>query len=531
MTVLLAGCNSPGPCTSQCECTVDADCAGLAHTTCFEKVCTCVAGYADAADGCVWAGVVNDPGFNMTPDQWMTSGQASIHPGQLVLSTSDPSCGSFGTALQSVTMPRASRAEPLVFATTFNTGGAFEFTDVRPAIVTGSAEIYPTSRVCLGAAHYAPESSVGLGAEVPFALTGQGSRCAGSLSDLDIYRFDIVPATADDDCPEPGQVLNGDAEGDGGWTFYTDGSGASASYAPGVGANGSTGIRLSTTLDCETATATVPVSVPLPDATGSPALSVFHSGQLTASLGQVFASDGVRGFETPPVPLSGSGAPTIDRYCVPAPQRGTVVPFTATIYHAVPPPCTSVANLEGIVDDVTVANDPACGTSALVSDPGFESGLMPLGRRELHGSSVAVVADSQAHSGQHDLAITVRDACATGTFETLVSAPLVHPGEGAAVSFYYRLSPGTSTLRVSGAPSFTPTRDGEWHQAFACIESRVPGRAEPFRVALETSRQATTCAPIPAETVRIDDLAVVSTPMCPSTSSAFTGRSLATAAP
>lgn len=538
-TLMLAGCNAlfgihdiepdaaQDPCTATglCECKLDTDCSG-AHTVCLDQVtsrtCVCAAGYTMGATGCTWTGVIDDPGFSETSDRWMAMGPAMLQPtaamapgmkdpGLVSIHSADFQCRVNGIVSQTLTMPRRSRAEPLQFQATYQSLQKGPLQETFPAVAVGlgwydhqfaSNRNYISSSLCLGAAHYAPESSTGPGSQLPLVVTlaSPFAQCDANQTELDIDHFEIVPATSDT-CPDPGVVPNGDAEGTGGWTFQTGGSGAeTASFAPGVGANGSRGVKLFVSQRCDLARATVPVSVPAADATGSPALSIFHSGSINLTLDQTS------------FPTSGNGQPTVDHYCLPAPLRGLVLQLEADV--AVPGGlCTDVLNTQAVVDDVKVANDPACGTDPQVTDPGFESGALPLVLSSTPGkSTAAVVADPAAHGGQHDLALAVSDACTNAFYVTQVAAPTVNPGEGAAVSFYYRLEAGTSSLFVSGTTNFAPMRDGQWHQGFACIDQRFPGRSQEFLVELSTSGM--TCGAIATETVSIDDLAAVSTPMC-----------------
>src|SRR5262245_39627549 len=143
-TLLFAGCNAlfgiheivpdakTDPCTDVCECKIDGDCSGM-HTVCNDQVtsrtCGCAAGYIKGDTGCSWSGVVEDPGFSGAMGTWATSGMATLDPaavvgpgmldlGQAVLQADDV-CGNTGMVTQAITMPRRSRAEPLVLTATY----------------------------------------------------------------------------------------------------------------------------------------------------------------------------------------------------------------------------------------------------------------------------------------------------------------------------------------------------------------------------------------------------------------------------
>ncbi len=533
LMLLLAGCSgSHGTdgdlCVGVCECRVDADCTG-AHTVCFDQVtsrtCTCAAGYTMGVSGCAWTGVVDDPGFDHSPDAWLVGGPATLQPtaaqilgmvdvGLAELDITDPRCSQSGQVSQTIMMPRRSRAEPLVvLASSAATNDQFDWTAAVGIGVgwfgqpfgTNRVE-FQTVRVCLGAANYAPESSTGPGIQVPFVVfppvqPTTGISCSPSDS-VSIDHIEIAPATPTDACPDPGQVPNGDAEGTGGWTLSAYPP-AQAAIMPGIGANGTNGVQLSAPCGTQ-AEATVPVSIPVADATGSPALTFFHSGATSADAGVAL--------EQLSLALSGDGLPTIDRYCIPAPLRGSVVTFDVLLGGG--NACTGVVN-QAVIDDVAVANDPACGIDPYVADPGFESGL-----GSVPGTSAApVVADPAAHGGTRDLQLTAMGPCAGASYQALVATPPVSPGEGAAVSFYYKSSGGYQLLfstysDTSTMPTTSLTFDGQWHQAFVCIDPRHPGRTQTLTFSLVVEPTSEGCID-GGGTAVLDDLAAVSTPMCP----------------
>src|SRR5262249_30705262 len=150
--------------------------------------------------------------------------------------------------------------------------------------------------------------------------------------------------------------------------------------AQSVGSNGSSGVRLFDAQRCDSARATVQVSVPVADATGAPALSVYHQG-----------THPTVGIDQTTLPLSGNGQAPGDRYCLPAPLRGLVLPFQAILYVGGSGTCTDVVNSTAVIDDVSVANDAACGTDPYVTDGGFESGTLPLVVSATAGKSTAAV--------------------------------------------------------------------------------------------------------------------------------------------
>lgn len=355
VVVVFAGCgDGDGPCAGGCECTADTDCAAP-HTGCVDHVtsrtCDCVAGYAMGAGGCAWSGVVDDPGFDQASSRWTgvapnptfprTTGM--LDPGVLSLNNAYP-CSVQQATQQVITMPRRSRAEPLVLRATSQASllghgpagaeplfgfGSSSFAGGAPVDFNNNFMAFGTSSYCLGATAYAPESTIGPGASITLAVS---SECAitdsGHSALVTFDHLDIAPATPEDDCPDPGPVRNGDAEADGGWTFLVSSTNATAGFAEGVGENQSRGVMLHINETCDLASASVPIWVPLADATGAPSLTLYHASS-GAGFQVALATPGARSVQA--VPLTGNGSATVDHFCLPAPLRGIALRLQVTL--------------------------------------------------------------------------------------------------------------------------------------------------------------------------------------------------------
>lgn len=517
------------PCVDGCECSVDSDCPGE-HTVCEVdgdlRTCGCAAGY-QATDGgaCAWAGVLENPGFS-SAEHWEIDGGAVIEgtlnaagmldPGAARFMSGEPLC-KLSRLTQTVTMPRFSRAEPLVAQVSFRLSGGFE--TVLPSIGFGEAFGEPqltvggawrTGRICLGASHYAPESSTGPG--VPRTFTVMPNRITSECNSarFEVDRVDIVPA-GPHECPAPGTAVNGDGEGVGGWVFTVSGN-STGTFASGAGEAGSKGVRLLLSGRCESAAALDPISVPVPADVPSPALSFFHRAT-TGSMTLV----GLNNLALPL--LAGNGSGTTHRACLPAFMRGAVAGLRALVSSG-SGACADVVNSESVFDNVQVVNEPSCGTDVNLTDPGFESPFELLGAVATPGKSIArtLAEPGVAHGGTGVLQLSQITTCSDPSWVANVVTPAPAANGGPALSFHYRAAIGSKTkFSVSSGfgPAFSPVQDNTWRQGVVCLNPYLSGRNHSVAFAVRFVGGACDQL-IPAETAYVDDLAATTDPSCPS---------------
>src|SRR5688572_6663056 len=260
VVILLAGCNnllgiheigvdagdgSGARCSEGCACAVDEDCADP-YSVCLDEVvksaCVCSAGYTQGASGCAWSGVVADPAYT-DPKHWTMTTNATLNgtapmqtgmidPGTVQISSGN-ACREVGRVMQSIVMPKRARSEPLVAVMSYqsaNTGFAGYYTS--PALGIGPVwndsgwayhQTWSTAKRCLGAGQYAAAATKGRGAAIELSTTIYNEYCKyfSNTSTMLMDHIDIVPA-GPMECPQPGVVVNGDAEGTTGWSFTGD---------------------------------------------------------------------------------------------------------------------------------------------------------------------------------------------------------------------------------------------------------------------------------------------------------------------
>ncbi|MBS1119975.1 MAG: hypothetical protein H6Q90_2203 [Deltaproteobacteria bacterium] len=525
------------PCTGTCQCRVDADCT-VAHSVCDDRItdrsCECAAGYTEAVAGtCAWSGVIADPGFqSMT--RWTLGAAIVVDTNLNVAGMIDPGAAVFTNvplcALERVSqgaeMPRLSRAEPLVIVTTYRYVAEGMLSDVvAPAVGVGSVwhdEMpfsfgdFTTSRFCLGASQYAPESSTGKGAptQVELMPAKRSFDCPSPTSgfNLEIDHVEIKPADPGE-CPAPGTASNGDAEADGGWAFnvlFSNGvDNSTAKIESGFGEAGSRAARLFMHHRCDGVSLLNKISISNSPMLASPAISIFN--RTSSSATTLWNIGGV------PLPaISGSGQPTTIRMCAPAFMRGGAFTLTANIDSQ--GLCSDAPNFESAFDNFKVINDPSCGTDANLTDPGFESPLTLIGAQATQGRSLARTLNdpANAHTANGVLQLSVDHPCEGPTWQANIVTPASAGASGPALTFFYKATPkSTYAFSASNAvASLVPVLDNQYHQGTLCLDPKLVGRNQAVRFAM--SGGAGTCANVlPAETAFVDDLALTTDPSCP----------------
>lgn len=535
------GPDAPAPdadtCAGTCECVVDSDCAD-AHAVCVtagaDRTCECAAGYAEAGGACAWSGVVTDPGFQ-APSKWILGANAAIDANLTVAGMVDPGAARWQTTglcslariTQAVDMPRYDRAEPLVAEITHR----YVYPDIGPVIparpafgldttwndqINGAGSPWQTARICLGPGHYAPAASTGRGATR--VLTVMPDRVPTSCTDpeisFDVDHFEIKPANPGE-CPAPGSALNGDAEANGGWVLTgsaSNGAPYSTMIEAGVGQAGTRGVRLYSRNRCAYLSATTQLAIPAPDTMPSPALAFFN--RTTANVVDIATDPRLGAVDLPLISATNADQP--QKLCVPATMRGATVEFRALLN--ISGTCANIVDATSIIDNVSVVDDPSCGTDAMITDPGFESTLALIGANSEAGKSLAriLIDPQQAYRGMGALQLSVQQLCSGASWQGNFVVPSPVTGKGPALLFFYKAPPANNyTFRVSTAgATFTPVLDNTWRLGRICLDPKLALRNQAVTFAMSGGGGlcATTHA---AETALVDDLVATTDAACP----------------
>jgi hypothetical protein len=388
LVVSFGGCGDAGACgtgfaaeNGRCVPVCSEPCGE--HAFCDETpqggACACATGYA--GDPCEWVGVLADPEFT-DPEVWSdTKNGATVIPlaqgrgNELGIASFQASVTcSAGSVAQVVEMPSYELAEPLVVTISYRvqnvTGVVVGYGGVFRELI--DAARWPgwsvDQRVCLGEAAY--------GGPVRFevAASERAPDCfTAPTGTIEVDRFDIVPANPGE-CPAPGTVLDGDAEGlEDGWQFDLQmlGEGETeAGLATGAGEGASSGARIRKPPGAtRRARMWTKISVPRQTTPPFPALRFWHK----AAAPYIYRVDlGTRpSFGVVRMPLDtivGDDIARTSTFCLPPHTHGGVFDLAFARGSGI-----TEDEAELVVDRVEITSDDACGTSSEVFDPSLDS--------------------------------------------------------------------------------------------------------------------------------------------------------------
>lgn len=528
----------PDPCaTGTCECTAATEAADCgAHQFCnvaeTGRTCECVAGYTEGVNGCVWTGSMRDTAFKEQA-AWQPVNGALMNP--TAVGGVDPGEASFlPSALcnlahvkQDVLMPTFAKAEPLVLELSYK--NQIDFNQFDRALMGvsfgGNWSPFPnfgdnqfhSVRICLPEGAYAPGSTTGAGAPVTFAFGPylQPDRCPNStVTNFAVDHAAIVAANAGECGTTPGQGVNFDAEGMGGWTFTTSGA-SSGGFAAGIGASGSRAARINLTNRCDGASMSTTINVPL---VASPALEMFVGASAGAS-----ASISVGGllsmtpFDTVP---AGTTSRTL-KVCLPPAMRGQVMSLAFALSGG-SGLCADVLNHQLFADNVRVIDDPTCDARDGLTNGGLEQGGAVLGASSSQDLAISVArvgsTPGQAHAGTRYFSLESYRRCSGASYTVMPLVPAPSGGAGPALKFFANVGVNAdASTFVSGRGLMTQTlTEGGGYRAYTvCLNPLNAGR--PQLVSFSHDGGSGTCnnTGYGQQLAFVDDITVTTDPTCP----------------
>jgi hypothetical protein len=542
--MVLAGCGDIVKATVDAPPTTDACTAATEATDCGEHqvcdesgdtpTCKCAAAYTEQTDGaCTFAGAPADPGF-MDPTKWMPVGTGpmvdaaapgSVQPGELVLDHT--ALCNFSSMKQTFTMPPFDRADPLkVTITTTVDDPTFNLNAVPLQIAVGGQFVettavrglYKTQSFCLGPAAFGGPIDISIGSpQLGFcAPNAQGSARVDELK---------IELAEPGECPRKSGVVNGSFQLSTGWNFTTSQS-ATGQILNNIGENNSFAAQLQQPNRCSEITANGTILVPSEKEIGHPALDIYWNGSSGARL---IASIGGKPFGT----LNANGQVKHSRLCLPKWSMGNINTISFLAQRVSNNNCTALGR-SFILDNLTVVDEPACGTPQDITDPSFERianmngpmpgwGLINAYVNDVEGGRAVVVnQSSNAKSGVGVLqAINTNECISVGEAgaELAVIVPPASGSQGPAIKFAAKAdaanveSETRAILQAVGA--FTTVTENNAYANYAlCIPPALAGKLVSFR--LSTGRTGGgSCGVNYGEVGFFDDIPVGTDPTCP----------------
>jgi len=481
-------------------------CTG-AHEVCVSSAegptCACAAGYE--GDPCTWGTVPQDPGF-AEPDVWsdeapgveLLTREAGLDPGIALLDETAVCDG--GTLSQVVQMPGSEVGDAFVVEMVYRTdslpplgrGVEVYAGNALRTIPVANGRRWTPIRFCLGEAAYGSRGATyGGPVEFRIGVAERDNECTvDPKGTIEVDRFQILVA-GPDECPEPGTVMNGSAEVDGGgWRFDLDdvvpGEGvATAALEPGVGRDGSGGARIYLYGGANIAGMGTRFSVPLPSGMDtSPALQFWWRADTIVVVPMLGPRPEANYFPTYLELLEGES--DVRRYCLPPWTYGSVVELW--FY-----PLGGRTAGDFVVDDIELVSDERCGESKDLLDPHFDSApnRWPGAIWGALGEGVEVVP-GRGRSGEPDDGAAVLRYVTSNTnivFNHWVLVPPAKGQEGPQLTFYSNLPAdgvqvaGIVSRNSSSKPEdFLPAGVGWRKSEGYCLPRGWAGRWLRFRV-------------------------------------------------
>lgn len=502
--------------------------------------CKCAPGYA--GDSCEWIGVVSDERFQRLEDEdgeryWVDEGGKGA---AVLLSTDGPNGGGEGSLLpsvacnagalsQMVVMPPYELAGALVAEVTYqaqNVGGFAIGFNRAWKYLPATSDGWSTARFCLGEAAYGDLPGGGP-VKVQLSAAEQGPDCftEDPQGSIRIDRFVIEPARPEESCPEPGSVLNGDAQlSQDGWRFTTQGD-AEAELMENEGRDGTDGVRLFRATDATgLAAATTKVSVPMaaPDTLPAPALRFWWRGTsqhvFPVEIGTfVGIGEARRSVES----LLGINAGDYYTYCLPPWTHGNVVDLSFSLSNE------DRVETELVVDDVEVIVLDECSDSRDLLDPSFEAAPKRWMGSYMFGSrnqAVTMWSDSAlSNTGEGVLELSYWTSEAHMWVENFVFVPPSVEAGGPQLVFYSKVpsEPQTKVEWVLGGVAVEGSRGpletgGGWRPSAVCLPPEWSNRWYRFQIRIEPSPGAGDVEQ--TKKVFLDDFGLTTSPDCPRSS-------------
>jgi len=542
---------------ADCSCESQNDCR--AHSECVtgdaDARCQCVTGYEKYGEFCVFLGLA-DPDLDGEPAAWSLDEGVIIDGSVSEDGMQDDGAASWTTEsqdalaglAQTLSMPTFEQSEPFVAVVSsmvsgqggatsglFANGVALGLGTHRERLPVPLMNTWHSQRVCLGEDAYGRDLEVGVHAgAVAWIFPDQ---------ELRVDSVQIEPA-GQDECPSPGQVVNGDFEAPIGWIGESGLLGA-AEIRPDIGLAGSSAGYLEMN-DCYCYQAAAElrsqVSIPSAEHGGKAIRFAWRASPGTAadvSIGRADFGGLLRliiGATGRVVSGVGGNQQTLqyDMACVPPDAYGSVTSLSFSIR------CDYRSELcQGtrffVVDEVSLVDAVGCPTSGAGADLGFElteNAVLPgWGTTEDVGRSATVVRiDGEAYEGNQVLRLqTSGDNAQCDPVEAHATFlyPAIGAGQRPAIRLRYRFSdtmdptaeliPLRMRDRLQAGVRFKPVDAMGvplvgWQEATICDIPEAAGTPVEFSIQFDPSTQSDCSGITGVQYADVDGIEVIAVP-------------------
>ena len=452
-----------------------------------QPTCRCAEGFSGTP--CEWEGVVGNPQFQRVEDWTATLGVdiqeeegGFTSPGQVIFPYQ--SLCQRGHLFQEVTMPDFGDVGPMVAQVRFrgadpgdyvyqNTPIGISTDRVWTHVANVMAQGWQTQRVCLGDAASGKQFRFGIGPMGPV-------QCADDNHQVVLDSVDVLPAQTGE-CPQIGEVLNGDMEANGGWTFVPEPP-STATLVEGVGINGTRALRIQINETCKKVSFAGKFSVPSASKNFQPALE-FQWAAPSHQTVELRLNDRrlTKLFNTDVFSEQQFHSEIV---CLPPWTHGRINTLSGVFGFQRGGQACGVDQSSNpptfLLDAVKVVSVPACGTDKNMLDGGFEYAprLSPERWVSPQEYSVATISDAtQARTGKGVLELWAGIRCRGPHY---VVQPFVPPADttgGPAFEFWSRVPPHDFDFVIPrfsyGATTIDLVQDGEWHRNMVCLDPKL----------------------------------------------------------
>ncbi len=423
------------------------------------------------------------------------SANGSVDPGWVTLNAGDSVTQTFVMPTSSQCGPYAVRASGISPSCVFhpaNCGVAVNGSFANFSFGPSGAD----DRVCLGDWGYGDASGNATFVVTPWPDTAS----------FPVYldHLGIEPAP---DCPMPGEVVDPNFDGDGGWVWL-----GGATLVSGGGVDGGNAVEFSASSQCDYASINGTVSIPTASNLPQSALQLDFRGNVGSPLAVAFGQSAV--FDQADAVLVADGTQQSLSICIPEWAKGRITSVEFQMQLIGDQTCATPWNQDVVISNPRMVSDASCPAQSFLENGDFEStGPVQWWQMlDITNTGATPTIDNDplhAHGGTHSLHMRNTDVCTQGTAYASLTVPAANGSSGPALFFWYDTSAaGAGHLSIG---SQLPVSSG-WQQGKLCLDPSLEGLSS--GITIEMSGVGGVCGQPALGDAWVDDLTVGTDPSC-----------------